>query len=145
MSQYGAMEMARDGYSAAQILGHYYTGTTYDAVADTAVVSVNLRNGVSTTSLKTSALSTGGGAIRLTAGGTTAVMSGTLGATVTVVRSNSTRKATCTSCTPVTTLTGTFIQATWNDGRTLLDVDGTSTSPAPSWSGPRPRRPPRSR
>ena len=125
MSQYGAMEMARDGYSAAQILGHYYTGTTYDAVADTAVISVNLRNGVSTTSLTTSALSTGGGAIRLTAGGTTAVMTGKLGATVTVVRSGSSAKATCTSCTPVTTLSGTFIQATWNDGRTLLDVDGT--------------------
>jgi len=31
-------------------------------VADTAVISVNLRNGVSATSLTTSALSTGGGA-----------------------------------------------------------------------------------
>ena len=31
MSQYGAMEMAKDGYTAAQILKHYYTGTTYDA------------------------------------------------------------------------------------------------------------------
>ena len=33
MSQYGAQGMGLDGFTAAQILTHYYTGTTVDAVA----------------------------------------------------------------------------------------------------------------
>ncbi|MBD3782540.1 MAG: SpoIID/LytB domain-containing protein [Micrococcales bacterium] len=125
MSQYGAMEMARDGYGAAQILGHYYTGTTYDAVADTAVVFVNLKGGVTSTALSSRALSTGGGTIRLTAGSTSQAMTLPLGAAVTVTRSGASVRATCTSCSPATTITGTYVQAVWNDGRTLLTVDGT--------------------
>ena len=46
MSQYGAWQMAVDGYTAPQILAHYYTGTTYDLVPDTQVISVNLLNNV---------------------------------------------------------------------------------------------------
>ena len=42
MSQYGAMEMAKDGYTASQILRHYYTGTTYDAVTDNQTLRVNV-------------------------------------------------------------------------------------------------------
>ncbi|KRE62250.1 cell wall-binding repeat-containing protein [Nostocoides sp. Soil756] len=124
MSQYGASEMADDGYTAAEILGHYYTGTTYDAVPDDAVVAVNLEGGVTSTRLETSALSARGGAVRVTAGGTTGAMTGAVGAVVTVTRSGTSVRAACSTCTP-TSVTGTYVQANWNDGRTLLWVDGT--------------------
>src|SRR5690606_32275335 len=64
MSQYGASQMAVDGYTAPQILGHYYTGTTYDLVPDTAVISVNLLNNASSATMTSRQLSTGGGADR---------------------------------------------------------------------------------
>src|SRR5690606_39507471 len=68
MSQYGAWQMAVDGYPAPQSLGHYYPGTTYDLVTDNQVVSVNLLNNVASTTLVTSALSTGGGAVTVSNG-----------------------------------------------------------------------------
>ena len=43
MSQYGAQGMALDGYSAAQILTHYFTGTTVDAIA---ITNPNIRVGL---------------------------------------------------------------------------------------------------
>jgi stage II sporulation protein D len=42
MSQYGAYGLAQHGATAAQILGHYYTGTTLGAVAPTEPVHVLL-------------------------------------------------------------------------------------------------------
>ena len=43
MSQYGAQGMGLDGYTAAQILTHYYKGTTVDAVT---LTSPNIRVGI---------------------------------------------------------------------------------------------------
>jgi SpoIID/LytB domain protein len=43
MSQYGAQGMGLDGYTASQILTHYYTGTTVDAVT---LTSPNIRVGI---------------------------------------------------------------------------------------------------
>ena len=45
MSQYGAQGMALDGYTAAQILTHYYTGTTVDPIA-IAIAIANIRVGL---------------------------------------------------------------------------------------------------
>ncbi|MBM6402955.1 SpoIID/LytB domain-containing protein [Phycicoccus sp. CSK15P-2] len=122
MSQYGAMEMAKDGYSAAQILGHYYTDTGYTTVDDTAPVHVNLRHGVSSTTVSTSSLSAGGGTLRVVAGGTSMV--GPSGASATVRPSGSGVVVSCSRCTP-TSLTGGSASVYWDDGRTLLTNDGT--------------------
>lgn len=125
MSQYGAWQMAVDGYTAPQILGHYYTGTTYDLVPDTQVISVNLLNNVASTTLTTSALSAGGGAVTVS-NGTTAI-SGGVGAALTASAPAGGAGATitCASCTPATAITGSRLTVTWDDDRTLLSVGGT--------------------
>lgn len=124
MSQYGAWQMAVDGFTAAEILRHYYTGTTYDLVPDTPVISVNLLNKVASTTMATSALSTGGGSFSVTNGTTT--MTGGLGAILTASAPSGGAGATitCTSCTPVTSVSGTRLTVTWDDDRTLLSVGG---------------------
>lgn len=125
MSQYGAYQMALDGYTAPQILKTYYTGTTYNAVTDTATVSVNLVNNVASTAMTTSALSSGGGAVSVTDGAVT--MTGALGAQLSAtVPSGTGVTITCTSCKPVTTVSGTRLTVTWDDNRTLLSVGGKS-------------------
>ncbi|MGA8045837.1 MAG: cell wall-binding repeat-containing protein [Dermatophilaceae bacterium] len=124
MSQYGAWQMAVDGYTAPEILAHYYSGTTYDLVPDTQVISVNLLNNVASTTMSTSALSTGGGAFSVTDGTTT--MSGGLGAVLTASAPSGGAGATitCTSCTPVSSVSGARLTVTWDDDRTLLSVGG---------------------
>ena len=126
MSQYGAWQMAVDGYTAPQILGHYYTGTTYDLVPDTQTISVNLLNNTASATLSTSALSTGGGAFTISNGTTT--ISGGVGAvaTATAPAGGVGATITCPSCTPATSITGSRLTVTWDDDRTLLSVSGTS-------------------
>ncbi len=123
MSQYGAMEMARDGYDASQILRHYYTGTQYGLAPDTATIRVNLQHQTSSTSFATSVLSSGGGTLSIIAGGvkTTAAA----GTTATVTPSGSGVKVSCSGCSPATTLTGTTATVYWDDGRTLVSTGGT--------------------
>lgn len=123
MSQYGAMEMARDGSSAAEILGHYYTGTDYTLVTDTDRLSVNLRHAVTSTSFTTSTLSSGGGTLTVVAGGTST--SGPSGTTATVTASGSGVKVSCPACSPATSLTGSSASVYWDDDRTLVTNDGT--------------------
>ena len=121
MSQYGAMEMAKDGRTAAQILAHYYTGTTYDLVDDTAVISVNLQQNVAASTMRGSGLVAGGGAVTVTGDGTT--MSIPAGATfhATAPAGASTVTVTCSTCTR-TTVTASNISVTWNNTNTLLEV-----------------------
>lgn len=124
MSQYGAMEMARDGKKAAEILGHYYSGTSYDLVSDMDRISVNVRNGTKTSTMTTSALSAGGGAVTVTAG--SATMTGGVGSTLIAdPQSGGTGVTiTCESCEPVTSVTGVKVGVAWDDGSTLISVDG---------------------
>jgi SpoIID/LytB domain protein len=124
MSQYGAWQMAVDGYTAPQILAHYYTGTTYDLVPDTQVISVNLLNNVASTTMSTTALSAGGGAVSVSNGTTT--MTGGAGAVLTATAPTGSVYATitCTTCTPVTAVAGTRLTVTFDDDRTLLSVGG---------------------
>jgi len=125
MSQYGAWQMAVDGHSAAQILGHYYTDTTYDLVDDTATISVNLRNKVSSAVMTTTQLSSGGGAVRVTGGDET--MTGELGASLTATAPSGGAGVTisCPTCTP-TSVTGARLTVTFDDNRTLLALAGRS-------------------
>lgn len=124
MSQYGAMEMARDGRTASQILGHYYTGTTYDQVPDTAVISVNIQHRVGSTTMTTAALSAGGGAVAITVGDLT--VHGPSGSSLTVrpQGDGSGVTVTCSACTPETSLTGPTATVEWDDDRTLISVSG---------------------
>ncbi len=128
MSQYGAMEMARDGYTAEQILAHYYTGTTYDAVTDTQVIRVNILHQVSSATATSVALSSGGGAFTVTAGGTT--MTGSLGESVTFTRSGASVKATCSLCSGATSVTGATATLVWDTAaaanRTGMRIGGTT-------------------
>ena len=133
MSQYGALEMAKDGYTAKQILAHYYTGTTYDAVTDNQVLDINVLYHIdpsSTLSASTSALASGGGAFTVTMAGAAGTMSGVAGTALTFSMVSGKIRATCTSCTGVTSLTGTAATLQWDkvsgmNDKTLLKLGGT--------------------
>jgi stage II sporulation protein D len=73
LSQYGALGQAEAGRTAAQILGHYYTGTTLGPVADAAVVRVNLLHRASSAAFRTLPLTTGGGALQVIVNGAVVV------------------------------------------------------------------------
>ncbi len=124
MSQYGALEMARSGRSAADILGYYYRGTDYTAVDDRQVLNVNLLHGAGSVTVKVTALAAGSRGMRVTAGGS--AMTAAPGATAKVTRSGTGVTVTCAACSPTTTLTGRTASVTWDDDKTLLDVGGTS-------------------
>jgi stage II sporulation protein D len=135
MSQYGAWEMAKDGYTAKQILAHYYTGTTYDAVPDDQVLDVNVLYHIdpsSTLSASTSPIVTGsgGGAFTVTMAGATGTMIGVAGNSLTFSMTSGKIRATCTSCTGATSLTGTAATLQWDklsgmNDKTLLKIGGT--------------------
>ena len=131
MSQYGAWEMAKDGYSAKQILAHYYTGTTYNAVTDTQVLDVNILYHVdpsSTLTASTSAIATGGGAYTVTMAGATGTISGTPTTPLSLSMVSGKIRATCSSCSGVRTLTGTAATVQWDklaNDKTLLKIGGT--------------------
>ena len=130
MSQFGAYEMAKSGKSAAQILGHYYSGTTYAKVRDSDWVNVNVVYGAATVSAVSSALS-GNGAFKVSLGGRT--MSGVAGQTVAFKVSSGMVEASCSFCSP-TKLTGAQAVLSWDNrddngsatnGPTLMKIGGT--------------------
>lgn len=121
MSQYGAQQLATEGRSAREILAYYYAGTTYDAVPDTARVSVNLQRGVSSVDLAGSPLAAGGGTLTLTVGGgQVRVPAGT---TAKVARSGSGVSVACAGCTP-SSAWGADVTVTLDRSRTTLLVGG---------------------
>lgn len=141
MSQYGAYEMARDGRLASQILAHYYTGTTYDAVADDTNISVNIAASAQSATVVSSALATGGGAFRVGIQGATGTMSGAAGGQVTFSRSGSNVVATCGTCTTATTLIGAKLYLVWDtlaQDKTLMRLGSTSYRDGTMWVTPGP-------
>ena len=128
MSQYGALAQAKAGRSAQQILAFYYRGTTYDAVPDTQTIRVNIVRGRTSTSVVGRTRSSGGGAVRVTAGQTS--MRADPGQTISIGRSGAAVVATCSTCTP-TSIRGTSITATWDEQRTELSVSGRRYRHAP--------------
>ncbi len=139
MSQYGAMEMAKDEdangkpkYQAKDILAHYYTGTTYNAVDDSMWVNVNIVYGASSVTAKSSARLTGGGSFQVALG--TTVMDGQNGDTVSFSRSGSVVTASCPGCTTRTSISGSQLVLNWDHApvapsrtsdRTLMTIGGT--------------------
>ncbi|WP_156466211.1 SpoIID/LytB domain-containing protein [Janibacter sp. Soil728] len=128
MSQYGALAQAKAGRSAQQILAFYYRGTTYDAAPDTSTIRVNVVRGQSSTSVVGRARSTGGGAVRVTAGSTT--LRAEAGETISLRRSGTVVIATCSTCTP-TSIRGSSITTTWDERRTDLSLSGRRYRHAP--------------
>lgn len=128
MSQYGALAQAKAGRSAQQILAFYYRGTTYDAVPDTQTIRVNIVRARTSTSVVGRMRSSGGGAVRVTAGQTS--MRADPGQTISIGRSGAAVVATCSTCTP-TSIRGTSITATWDEQRTELSVSGRRYRHAP--------------
>ncbi|HET7279735.1 MAG TPA: cell wall-binding repeat-containing protein [Dermatophilaceae bacterium] len=127
MSQYGAWEMAKDGYTASQILAHYYSGTTYDAVTDDQVLNVNIINGATSVTATSSALLSGGGGFTVTVGAV--AMTGAAGDSVTFTRPDaSSVKADCATCSGATSLTGASATLAWDSAAdaTLIDIGGTN-------------------
>lgn len=130
MSQYGAMEMAKDGWSAQQILGHYYTGTTYDALTDNQELRVNVLHQATSVAATPSALLSGGGAFTLTVPTSAApVMKGVLGDSVTFTRSGTSVVASCGGCTGATRLSGSTATLRWDTvtpgDKTAMSIGGT--------------------
>lgn len=135
MSQYGAFEMAKAGSTASQILRHYYTGTTYDAVTDNQTLDVNILNQVSGSSTVTAvpslvASGNGGGAFTVVVAGDSRTMTGKLGDAVAFSRSGATIKASCSSCTGATSLAGATAILRWDslpgmNDKTLMKIGGT--------------------
>jgi stage II sporulation protein D len=70
MSQYGAKRMAEVGRSNGEILAHYYSGTSVVTVDDNAPLRVNLANGAPSIEVRGEAVTTGGGALKITVGTT---------------------------------------------------------------------------
>ena len=144
MSQFGAYEMARAGYSAQQILGHYYTGTSYTKVKDSDWVNVNVVYGASTFSSKPTAL-TGSGAFTLTFADK--VMKGVAGDTVAYKVVNGLVEASCSTCSPAK-LSGPQGILRWDDrtdqgdaatsGPTLMAIGGTQYRDGAAIITPRP-------
>ena len=77
LSQYGAYGMALAGYTASDIVRHYYSGTTVAAVRDDARIRVNLLHGPSKVTMRTDAVDAGGGRFRVKVKGAADVMLGT--------------------------------------------------------------------
>ena len=128
MSQYGAYGQATEGRAAADILRHYYPGTSVDAVDDNVGLRVHLVAGASAQA-RGESLASGGGFIRAIAGevitdaGTNEPIAfGIAGTQVTVTKTGS---ATPPSAADVVTLQ-------WSGGPTLLNVTG----PGEAFTGP---------
>jgi SpoIID/LytB domain protein len=128
MSQFGAWEMAKDGSTAKDILGHYYSGTSYDAVQDNQTLDVNIINSTTTVTAVSSALAAGGGDFTVNVAGISTLMRGKAGQAVTFTRSGDKIKASCTACTGATTLAGTVAILQWDqiaNDKTLMKMGGT--------------------
>jgi len=131
-SQYGAMEQAKDGRTAQQILGHYYTGTATvmrtDAVLDQDV-RVQVLGGVSSVTVRTLQLGGKGGAFFASAGGQR--IDGRLGDTLTLeLAGTGVRAVLRRAGTEVGRVEGPLVAVRWAGTRamagdaTLLEVPG---------------------
>lgn len=121
MSQYGAKRLADQGRGAREILRYYYAGTTYDAVPDTQRIGVALEQGAGSVVITGRATSAGGGTVTLRSGSRTVTAPG--GAPVTVTRTGTSVRASCSSC-GWAPLTGTRMTADVWEARTDLQVAG---------------------
>jgi SpoIID/LytB domain protein len=128
MSQYGAKAQADAGRTVAQILASYYAGTALTSLPDSSDLRVQVLAGASSVTAKTAAVTTGGGAFTVTAGGLT--LSGTASSAIRLVPSSTNVTVTVTTGTTSTSATGPLADIRWAGTRwlsgtaTLLDVTG---------------------
>ena len=136
MSQYGARGMARDGFTAEQIVTHYYSGTTVSSVPDTSDLAVNLLHQSPTVAIRSEQLEPSGGGLVVTIRGL-APISGTTADVFTFTASNKVVTVSKTTA-GVTAVVGTGSWATVNwsgtrepltsgTGATLLNVTSSAT------------------
>lgn len=141
MSQYGAWEMAKDGYTASQILGRYYSGSTYDAVTDDQVINVNIISGATFVTAASSALLSGGGAFTVTVGGVS--MTAPAGGGVKITRPDASSVTVgCSGCSGSTVLTGPSATLTWDSSAdaTVMYIGAPTTGTAARRSRRHPTR-----
>ncbi|HUQ40496.1 MAG TPA: SpoIID/LytB domain-containing protein [Acidimicrobiales bacterium] len=120
MSQWGAYGQAQEGRSAAQILGHYYPGTSLTGVDENVGIRVNLIDAASAQA-RGEALAAGGGALRAVAGAQTLDAAGqTLSLSVVGDQVQVRRGA--------ATIGGSEVRLQWSDGPTLLNLAGPTES-----------------
>ncbi|MEI8081266.1 MAG: SpoIID/LytB domain-containing protein [Actinomycetes bacterium] len=68
LSQFGARGMASEGYSAVQIVSHYFTGAQVGGYPDTGDLRVNIGHGLTSVWLRAKGLAVGGGNVEVTLG-----------------------------------------------------------------------------
>ncbi len=127
MSQYGARGMAREGYTAEQIVTHYYTGTTVSPMPDLGEIAVNLLHHASTVSVRTESLAAGGGAMVVTVRDLPAV-TGVAGDVFTFTASNKLVTVSKTSAGVTTAVgTGSWATVNWSGTREPLSAGSVPT------------------
>jgi len=121
MSQYGAQGMGLDGFTAAQILTHYYTGTTVDAVAlpnaDIRVGLLQDRKFVAVRGEMVPGATTGGGFNVVIDGGTPIAIAPDVAATFTTVNG-----LTEVSSSGVVLGAGSVVTLNWTNIDTVMQV-----------------------
>ncbi len=117
MSQYGAQAQALAGRSVAQILGHYYTGTTLTAVGDRSDVRVQVLGGVPSATVTVRALDELGGRFLVTRGRRS--LRGRPGDTLTLRATADGVRAALTHAGTTTTMTGATVVVRWQGTREL--------------------------
>ncbi|MEO6822798.1 MAG: SpoIID/LytB domain-containing protein [Candidatus Nanopelagicales bacterium] len=118
MSQYGALGMARAGYTTDAILTHYYTGTTVAPVNDDVALRVNIMDEVKSVAVRTEALATGGGTLEIAVTGTPVVRVAPMTRLLLTRSAKGVTVATVPSSGPVTTLgTGSGLALRWSGTR----------------------------
>lgn len=133
MSQYGAYGQALEGASAAQIIQHYYTGTTVAPANDAVALRVSLHDTLPTGQIRGEPVTAGGagGAIQIAVGSGATPVSGSPGQVFDLsVTSDGTHVAVASGGSPVGSGSGDVVTVTWGGsaGSTLLDVAGTGQS-----------------
>jgi stage II sporulation protein D len=134
MSQYGAAGMAKEGSTPAQIITHYYTGSAVAAVPDAMDLRVNLLHAVSTATIGSKALTTGGGGVELdpSGGASSAPVLGTAADTWTLGVSGTnvtvSRAGAVVATAPLVTFhwAGTRVPNAAGSAATVLTVNGTA-------------------
>lgn len=124
MSQYGAQGMGLDGYTASQILMHYYQGTAVNAIA---LPSTNIRVGIlqdrTFVAIRGENVlgQTTGGAFNITVDANAPIVV-TPGAVATFTTVNGLTEVTASG----TVLAGTTVTLTWDNATTVMHMRGST-------------------
>ncbi len=130
MSQYGAQAQALAGRTAAQILGHYYTGTKLATVPDRTDIRVQVLGGVPSATVTVGPVDELGGRFLVTRGKRT--LRGRAGDVLTLRAGSGGVTAALTHAGTTTTMTGGTVVVRWQGTR---DLPGPASVAAVAGSG----------